>query len=38
MIKAQNQYTKVKEKEDVDKDLSEKYDFISAKIHTEMGL
>ena len=38
MIKAQNQFTKVKEKEDVDRDLKEKYDIVSAKIEVNLGL
>lgn len=32
MIKAQNQFTKIKEKEEIAKDLQEKYAIISAKI------
>ena len=37
MIKAQNQFTKVKEKEDVEKDLKEKLEFVMKKIDRELG-
>lgn len=35
MVKAQNQFTKIKEKEELIADFQEKYDKISAKIEME---
>lgn len=37
MIKAQNQFTKIKEKEEIAKDLQEKYAIVSAKIEPRCG-
>jgi hypothetical protein len=35
MVRAQNQFTKIKEKEELIKDFQEKYDKVSLKINME---